>query len=378
MSELRFLIAPDKFKGCLTAAQVASAVAAGVRQAGAQAVELPLADGGDGSVAAALSAGSRAYAAVVAGPTGVRHSCEIAYDGHTAVVEVANSCGITLLPDGRLAPREASSWGLGDAMRAALHRGPKRLVVALGGSASTDGGLGMLLALGAQGHGVDGRALEPNARGLMNVASLDLTPARRLLAGVELVVATDVNAVLTGPEGAAYTFAPQKGADAQLVAELDCALGVFADVLDASEVARRPGSGAAGGLGFALQCLGGLVMPGADFFLDVVGFDAALAQADVVVTGEGCFDGQTLQGKLPSVVARRSGGRDVHVVCGVSTATPAQIVRAGVVGVHPISALTQRATASDPELTTHLLTDVGAHLVRGVCASRLRGMGSSG
>lgn len=359
---MRVLIAPDKFKGSLSAAEVAQALARGCEQTGARTRLMPLADGGDGSVAAAIFAGAEQRTVTVRGPLGERHEAAYALDAHTAVVEVAGTCGIALLPPGRLEPLEASSYGLGEAISAALAHRPKRLVVALGGSASTDAGIGMLLALGARASDAQANLVAPNARGMLATASLDVTPARELLADTEIVIASDVNAPLTGQQGAAHVFAPQKGADAELVRELDTGLGRFAHLSDRPQVADEPGSGAAGGLGFALRLLGGHVRPGAQLFLDLLGFDQAATDADLIITGEGAFDDQSLMGKLPVAVARRSPGKSVHLVCGrnASTGTAGADVFNS---VQALTDLTDRDTSTDPELSEQLLTRAGAHIV---------------
>ncbi len=357
------LVAPGAFKGSLTSAEVADAVAAGLAGAGAGRLDvarLPLADGGDGSVAAAVAAGFAPHPVDVPGALGRPGRAVVAVRGDTVVVEVANTCGLALLRGERLRPLEASSAGLGVAVREALRLRPRRLVLALGGSASTDGGLGLLGVLGATSG--PGGAPGPGAVDLAAVERV--RPAGVLPDGLDLVVATDVTNPLLGASGAAAVFGPQKGADPATVALLEERLAHLVavaarDTPAAPELARRPGAGAAGGLGFAALLLGGRVVSGADHFLDLLRFDDAARGRDLVVSGEGRLDVQTLDGKLPSVVARRAGTR-VELVVGRSDLTPAAARRHGFAAVHELVALTDADPAHDPALTRTLLTRVGA------------------
>jgi glycerate kinase len=266
---MKVLIAPDKFKGSLTAAEVAHHLGTGLSQRGITVGALPLADGGDGSVAAAVAAGFRPVEVDVATATGQRHTATIAFDGVTAVVEVANTCGLHTLPAGALAPLTASSAGLGDAVRAALALSAKRIVLALGGSASTDGGTCLLAVLGAQFRDETGRPVPADGGSLARIHDVDLR-ALLDLGHTEIVIATDVVNPLTGPDGAAAVYGPQKGADPTQVAALDAGLRHLVDRLaaagrpDARRLAATPGAGAAGGLGFAGLLLGGRAVSGAD------------------------------------------------------------------------------------------------------------------
>lgn len=208
---MRVLVAPDKFKGSLTALEVATAIAEGLEAAGVASRLLPLADGGDGSVAAALHAGSAPRTVAVRAADGRRHHTEFAFDGTTAVVEVAGTCGLSTLPPGELAPMTSSSYGFGQAVLAALDAGARRIVLCLGGSASTDGGAGLLAALGVRFRDDAGRDVEPAGGALARIAEVDVSGLRDL-AGAELIVATDVTNPLLGADGAAAVFGPQKGA----------------------------------------------------------------------------------------------------------------------------------------------------------------------
>src|SRR6478735_8343137 len=283
---LRALIAPDKFKGSLTAAEVAGALAAGLRSAaevagspGAVHCELlPLADGGDGSVDAAVTSGFARHSVTVAGPTGRPVQADIAFDGATAVVEVANTCGLALLPDGNLDPLNASSRGFGEAVLFALGLKPDRVVLALGGSSSTDGGMGMLSALGYRFLDAAGHELNGSGEALGRIRSIEWTSSPGL-AGVELVMASDVHNPLLGRQGAPAVFGPQKGAGPREIAALEDGLKRFvgklseAGIPDAGKLAEHAGAGSAGGLGFACLLLEATQVSGADYFLDLLDFN---------------------------------------------------------------------------------------------------------
>lgn len=328
---LTVLLAPDKFKGSLTAAQVADAVAAGLRDVDptVTVVSSPVADGGDGTLAAAVAAGYRPVPVTVPGPTGepVDSGYAVGLDGvdqtGTAVVELADACGLDRLPGRRLDALGSSSAGVGAVIRAALDAGIRRIVLGIGGSASTDGGAGMLTALGARLLDDDGHEIAGGGAGLERLALVDLTGLHPAVATTEFVVACDVDNPLLGPTGAAAVYGPQKGADPNDVARLDAGLAHWAAVLSAAQghgttghpAATTPGAGAAGGVGFAaLAVLGARLRPGIDLILDLTGFHDRLPGADLVVTGEGALDTQTLSGKAPAGVAAAAARAGVPVV----------------------------------------------------------------
>ncbi|WP_405463730.1 glycerate kinase [Streptomyces jietaisiensis] len=336
----RVLVAADKFKGSLTAAEVAERVTTGLRRVvpDLKVESLPVADGGDGTVAAAVAAGFARREVPVAGPLGGEVAAAFALRGGTAVVEMAEASGLQRLPGGVPAPLTASTHGTGELLRAALDAGARTLVLGVGGSASTDGGAGMLTALGARLLDAGGAPVPPGGGGLAALASADLSGLDPRLAEVELVLAADVDNPLTGPKGAAAVYGPQKGASPQDVRALDAALARFAGVLEASlgaraaECAATPGAGAAGGLGHAALLLGARFRPGIEVMLDVLGFAPALERASLVITGEGSLDAQTLHGKAPAGVAAaaRAAGRQVVAVCGRLALSPGELAAAGV------------------------------------------------
>jgi glycerate 2-kinase len=361
---MRVLVAPDKFKGSLSATAVAANIAKGLAQSGVGAVTPPLADGGDGSVAAALAAGMRPVTCTVADAQGQPRTTTIAVDGPTAVIEVASTCGLSTLPHRVLAPMSASSYGFGEAIRHALGLGARRLVLALGGSASTDGGVGMLSALGytfLDGHG---RALSPaahNLRGIRRVCVNDAVDLR----GTELVVACDVTSPLTGPGGAAAVFGPQKGATIAEIDHLEAGLENLVSVFAQSGWSQAPfwslapGAGAAGGCGFAALSLGARNVSGADYFLDLLDFDQHRRDVDLVITGEGRLDEQTLAGKLPAVVAHRAAPTPVVAVVGRNDLTqPTSLFT----DVFAVTDLAEADTATDAERTAEQLRRIGRHV----------------
>lgn len=364
----RILIAPDKFKGSLTATEVADALAKGIRSTVSvtpvQCEILPLADGGDGSVDAAVWAGFTRHTFTAAGPTSQLGTASLAFDGTTAVVEVANTCGLGRLTDETFQPMEASSQGFGEALRFALGLHPAKIVLALGGSASTDGGMGMLAALGFTFLDAQGTSLRGSGANLARIASIrrEYLPA---LQGVELTFASDVTNSLLGPDGAAAVFGPQKGASPEQVAALNAGLAHLVSLLpsagftEAAELASREGAGSAGGVGYACLLLGAQQVSGAEFFLDLLDFDARVEGCDLVITGEGSLDEQTLCGKLPAVVARRSGVRSVVAVVGRSQLAKERWADLPVTGVYQLAEYTWQDPSKDPRLSAELLRQIG-------------------
>ncbi|MFF4269411.1 glycerate kinase [Streptomyces sp. NPDC001536] len=341
------LIAADKFKGSLTAVQVAERVTAGLRRAvpDLDVEALPVADGGDGTVDAAVAAGFERHEIKVAGPLGQEVTAAFALRGDTAVVEMAEASGLQRLPKGVFAPLTASTYGSGELLRAALDAGARTIVFGVGGSATTDGGAGMLTALGARFLDKDGEPVAPGGGGLADLATADLSDLDPRLADVELVLASDVDNPLTGPKGAPAVYGPQKGASPDDVAALDEALAHYARVLEnalgakAAEHAASPGAGAAGGIGYGALLVGARFRPGIEVMLDVLGFAPALEKATLVITGEGSLDEQTLHGKAPAGVAAaaRAADKEVVAVCGRLALPPEALGRAGIRRAYPLT-----------------------------------------
>ncbi|MFZ4300705.1 glycerate kinase [Streptomyces cinereoruber] len=345
----RVLVAADKFKGSLTAVEVAERVTAGLRRVvpDLQVETLPVADGGDGTVAAAVAAGFERHEVTVTGPVGEPVTAAFALRGTTAVVEMAEASGLQLLPAGVFAPLTATTYGSGELLRAALDAGATTVVFGVGGSATTDGGAGMLAALGARFLNAAGEPVGPGGAALADLATADLTGLDPRFAEVDLILASDVDNPLTGPKGAPAVYGPQKGATPDDVRTLDAALAHFATVLEkaigpkAAEAALAPGAGGAGGIGYGALILGASFRPGIELMLEVLGFAPALERATLVITGEGSLDEQTLHGKAPAGVAAaaRAAGKEVVAVCG-RLALPAEALgRAGIRRAYPLAAL---------------------------------------
>ena len=371
----RVLVAPDKFKGSLTATEVADAVARGLT-AGRPDVEvdrLPVADGGDGTLAAALAAGYEAVPVTATGPTGEPVETSYARLGDVAVVEMADVSGLARLPGGRRQPLTATSRGTGELVAAALAAGARRVVLGIGGSATTDGGAGLLQALGADLLDADGAPVGPGGAALERLARVDVGGVAAALGGAEVVVACDVDNPLTGPTGAAAVYGPQKGAGPDDVVLLDRCLARLADaVADATgrDLRDEPGAGAAVGVGFAaLAVLGAQLRPGIDLLLDLLGFDRLVAGADLVVVGEGSLDGQSLRGKAPVGVARRAraaGVGSVVAVCGRRDLDDAALQGAGIDAAHALTDL-----EPDPDRCMAEAGPLLEQLARRIAAERL-------
>lgn len=310
---MKIVIAPDSYKESLSAREVAEEIAAGFRQVFPDADYrlIPVADGGEGTVQAMIDATSGALKTLaVSGPHGetVQASYGLAADQGLAIIEMASASGLELVPAGQRNPLVTTSAGTGELIRDALAAGARHIVIGIGGSATNDGGAGMLQALGARLTDADGRELGPGGGELARLAHLDASGLDPRLKTCRIDVACDVNNPLTGPRGASKVFGPQKGATPKMVETLDRCLARFAEVLKADlgqDVADIPGAGAAGGMGAALLAvLGARLRPGSEVVTEAVGLEQTLAGADLVITGEGRIDGQTIYGKTPIGVAR--------------------------------------------------------------------------
>ncbi|CAM3914687.1 glycerate kinase [Cohnella lubricantis] len=327
---MRIVIAPDKFKGSLTALEAAQAMARGAARAcpAAELKLVPMADGGDGTMACLVEAtGGRYVTAACQDPLGREREARIGLlaGGETCAVELAEASGLALLQPHELDPLRASTYGFGQLIRAGLDAGARRFTLCLGGSATTDGGAGMLQALGFRLLDGAGAPIGPGGGALESLRTIDRSAADARLWACEWVVACDVDNPLIGPSGAAAVFGPQKGAQPDDVHRLDANLGHLADVIaDAAGVRVHglPGAGAAGGVAAALHALmGARLVPGVRLCLEASGLDRALAGADLVLTGEGRVDAQTLRGKTACGVAQAAAARHVPaIVLGGSVA----------------------------------------------------------
>jgi len=343
----RIAIAPDKFRGSLTAVQTAEALSVGVRRQipNADVLLVPIADGGDGTVDAMASFNFQRTPVAVSGPTGETVNAFFASRSHTAVVELANSCGIALLPSGVLQPLTASSRGLGEAVRAALDSGALEIIIGIGGSASTDGGAGLISALGGRLLDEHGTILPDGGGALERLHSLDLSELHAAATARRIVVACDVKNPLSGPQGAARVYGPQKGASPRDVQRLAKGLEVWADVVTreiGSDLRQSPGTGAAGGVGFAaLALLGAELRSGIELILSLLDFNRRIAGSDLVITGEGSLDRQTLSGKAPLGVARACArlGVPVVAVCGQRRLSDQELRQAGFVTTYALTDL---------------------------------------
>lgn len=416
---MRIVIAPDKFKGSLSAGEAAAAIARGLRAElaalgapAAEILELPMADGGEGTLDAAIAAGFEAHGLTASGPLGAPVWCRIALRAGSpgeAIVELAEASGLKHLAADKRDALRAHTFGTGELIRRALDLGAERIVLAIGGSASTDGGTGMLAALGARFLDAAGSELPLGGGALAELAEIDLAGLDPRIARTEFVLASDVDNPLTGPNGAAAVFGPQKGASPADVKLIDAALAKLARVArdaeaaqatrvaqttrvagsaaarppaqaakpherktDQAAVARQaatpdqphridpalaPGSGAAGGVGFAaLAFLGAARRPGAEFVGELLGVAEAIAIADLVITGEGSFDAQSLAGKAPAWVARvsRQRGATAVLACGRLDATVAERQAAGFAAAYPLTAEAASERDSIERAAVHL------------------------
>ncbi|MDO7900272.1 glycerate kinase [Pseudomonas citrulli] len=324
---MKIVIAPDSFKDSLSAQGVADAIAEGLAQVwpDAHVTRCPMADGGEGTVAAVLAACNGEWrSSRVRGPLGGAVEARWGWlpKGRTAIIEMAEASGLQLVPPGQRDACSSSTYGTGELIRAALDEGATRVILAIGGSATNDGGAGAMQALGVALLDEHGQPLAPGGLALAHLSRIDLGGLDPRLARVDVEIAADVDNPLCGPHGASAVFGPQKGASVQQVQQLDAALGHFAEQCARAlhkDVRDEPGSGAAGGLGFAAKAfLGARFRTGVEVVAQLVGLAAAIQGADLVITGEGRFDAQTLRGKTPFGVARiaREHGVPVVVIAG--------------------------------------------------------------
>ncbi|EGT5702129.1 glycerate kinase [Cronobacter sakazakii] len=327
----KIVIAPDSFKESLSAMDVAKAIEAGFREIYPQAnyVCVPMADGGEGTVEAMVAAtGGQIITTPVTAPLGnkVDGFFGLLGDGETAVVEMAAASGLHLVPTAQRDPRITTSYGTGELILAALERGVKAIIIGIGGSATNDGGAGMMQALGARFLDGEGRELAPGGAALARLERLDLSALDPRLAQVNVTAACDVDNPLCGEKGASAVFGPQKGATPAMVTELDAALRRFGEQLEAATgkaIISAPGAGAAGGMGAALLgMLNAELRPGIEIVIESLGLAQAVRDADLVITGEGRLDSQSIHGKTPVGVARVAKQFQRPVVAIAGSLTP--------------------------------------------------------
>lgn len=327
---MKIVIAPDSFKGSLTALEAANAIEDGFRRVfpEAEIVKVPMADGGEGTVQSLVDAtGGRIVKRIVTGPLGDKVEAQfgILGDGKTAVIEMASASGLPLIPPHKRNPMVTTTYGTGELIKAALDMDCRKFIIGIGGSATNDGGGGMAQALGVKLLDKDGNDIPFGGKGLLKLNRIDISTLDPRIAESEIVVACDVDNPLTGPRGAARVYSPQKGATPEMVEILEKALERFAEVVKrdlGKDVKNIPGAGAAGGLGAGLMAfLNAKLRLGVDIVIEATGLEDKVKGADLVITGEGGIDGQTIYGKTPigvAKVAKKFGIPVLAVAGGIS------------------------------------------------------------
>ena len=372
MEGLRIVVAPDKFKGSLSATEAARAIGRGLRGVAGCVRELaciPMADGGEGTVDVFLENRARPEIRTVRGPLGAPVAATFALvDSRLAVIEMAAASGLQLLGDRERDPMRASTYGTGELLCAALALGVDRIVLGIGGSATNDGGAGLLAALGVRLLDAGGEDLAPGGAALARLASIDISDLDSRIGQTTIEVASDVDNTLCGRHGASQMFGAQKGASEAQIRTLDAALAHFADLsarIVHADYRDEPGAGAAGGLGFGLLAyLGVVIRPGVEVIADVRGLAAALHGADLCITGEGRIDAQTLRGKTVAGVARLARDANVPAIAftgWLEAGAEAELLQSGVAATFPI---TDKPMALDDALrdAASLLTDAAARV----------------
>lgn len=334
---MKILLAPDKFRGSLTAAEVCKAMSEGIRKAlpNAEILAIPMADGGEGTAEIlTLNAGGQMYPILVSDPLGreTKAVFGLSADGQTAYLEMAAASGLRLLQPHERNPLQTTTFGTGELIQAAINKGAKRIILGIGGSATTDGGVGMAAALGWRFLDAAGQNLAPTSRNLGQIQKI-IPPAT--FPQIEIQVACDVTAPLYGLTGAAYMYAPQKGADGEMVEQLDNGLKHLSDIIKRDfgvDLAQVAGTGAAGGLGFGLLFfLKATLKEGVKIVMEQTRFEEQLQGVDLIFTGEGKMDAQTLQGKLIAGIAQaaQQNGIPVVALCGALLISPEEVQRIG-------------------------------------------------
>lgn len=362
----KIVVAPDSFKGSLSSSEVVDICCEAIRDVfqDAEIVGLPIADGGEGTVEVLTdSFGGDRVETEVENPVGKKIVARylLSSDGREAVMEMAQASGLCLLSPEERDPLLASTYGVGEMIMDAVDRGCRKIFMGIGGSATNDGGMGMLRALGFRFLDKDGKELQGRGMDLEKVVRIDSSDINRGIRGVEFVVACDVDNPLVGERGASFVFAPQKGADHGMVLRLDRGMRNFAEVIKRElgmDVGSMPGAGAAGGLGGAFAAfLGGRLRSGIDMVLDAVGFDEKIKGADLILTGEGSIDRQSLMGKVLSGVLKRAKNQNVPlVVVSGQVKDSEELNMAGFAAVFPIEngPVSLETAMSKPYASTNL------------------------
>lgn len=372
----KIVVASDSFKGSLTSLQVAYSAERGVHEvySDCEVVKVNVADGGEGTMEALRQTlGGKVVHVDVADPLGrlVSAPYVILDDGVTAVLEMSAASGLTLLEPGERNPLKTSTYGTGQLIADALSKGCRKFLVGIGGSATNDAGMGMMRALGCRFLDGDGKELDGTGASLIKVEDIDVSCMAEGLNESEFIVACDVDSPLYGPKGAAFVFSPQKGADPDMVVELDRGLEHFASVVKrvtGRNVDEIPGAGAAGGMGFGFMAFTNARLErGVEMVLDAIGFDVIISSADLVITGEGRVDFQTLTGKTPYGVLKRARKQNIPViVIGGSVAlSEEEVLKAGFAGAYAV-------TPAGMSLEEAMKADVASHNVTSAVASILK------
>lgn len=317
---MKIVIAPDSFKGSASSIEIANWIENGIHSVipNCETVKIAIGDGGEGTLDAAILAGFTPYEMKVQGPTNKTVQAKFGIRGTTALIEMAQASGLAQLPEKKLEPLTATSYGTGELIRAALDKGATKIILAVGGSACTDAGAGALQALGAQLRDAEGRDIPLGGAALGQCREIDVSNLDKRLNNVDFILASDVTNPLLGQTGAAKVYSPQKGATSEDVQVLEDALSHFAQLAGTSQI-NSPGAGAAGGLGFmALTFLNAKTQSGISLIIDLVGLEQQLNGADLVITGEGKFDSQSLNGKAPLGILNIAAQKSIPValICG--------------------------------------------------------------
>jgi glycerate kinase len=372
---MKILIAPDSFKGSLSALEVAANIEQGILKVmpEAEIYKIPMADGGEGTVHSLVAAtGGKIIHKTVTGPIGEPVAAYFGILGtrQTAVIEMASASGLPLVSPEKTDPRKTTTYGTGELIKAALNEGVNRIIIGLGGSATNDAGVGMAQALGIKFLDRKGQEIGSGGAELMRIETIDITGLDSRIKNVEITVASDVSNPLYGPEGAAYIFGPQKGATPEIVKYLDDCLRHYAGIIKRElgiDLQKIPGAGAAGGLGAGLVVfLNAKIKSGIQTVMEANRIDEYLKKVDLVITGEGKIDGQTLMGKTPVGIARKAKEYNLPVIA-IAGSVDDDAVLAFEAGIDSIFSITQRPTSLEEAIknTAKWIKTTSEQIMRG-------------